>query len=346
MYTLHFKLFSNNPYSKNPVLQGGRYILRWQVYITSLPHCIRENKISQKPWLTPGLLKSISRKRMLFKKFKNDKFKNKNSDVYKEYKTCTDTINKLKRTSKRIHLNEYFTKHMNNSKKTWIGINSLLNRHKKQQGTIFLEDKGFISDPHEVANKFNNYFLNVAGKLSEKIPKKNSKFQDYLKNPNKSTFCLKEVEPFDFLKVINKLDTKKSSDIYNISPEDVKLTGISVAQCLTIIFNKCIREGHFPSALKGAKVIPLHKGDSVLSVSNYRPISLLPIFSKLFERLIYDQLIEFINENKILDELQFGFQKNKSTEHAISSIINDISTASFQKKSSYCIFLDFAKATT
>ena len=180
--------------------------------------------------------------------------------------------------------------------------------------------------------------------MSKKIIKKNSKFQDYLKNPNRSTFFLNETEPGEIMKIINNLDTKKSGDIYSISPKNVKQTGQAVSQCLTIIFNRCILEGHFPTALKKAKVIPLHKGDSVLSVSNYRPISLLPIFSKIFERLIYDQLIQFLDRHKILDELQFGFQKNKSTENAISAIVKNITEASTQKQSSYCIFLDFAKA--
>ena len=105
-----------------------------------------------------------------------------------------------------------------------------------------------------------------------------------------------------------------------------------------------VKEGCFPSAMKSAKIVPIHKGDSMLVAGNYRPISLLPIFSKIFERLIYNRLIEFINENKILSELQFGFQKNKSTEHAVTSIVSAIDQAKSEKKSSYCIFLDFAKA--
>ena len=139
----------------------------------------------------------------------------------------------------------------------------------------------------QIANKFNDFFLNVAEKLSDKIEKKNSSHQDYLKNPNKSRFYLKETAPDEVVKIINQLDIKKSGDIYNISPEIVKLSNQVVADALSIIFNRCIREGHFPDALKMAKIIPIHKGDSVLSVSNYRPISLLPIFSKIMERLIY-----------------------------------------------------------
>ena len=117
-----------------------------------------------------------------------------------------------------------------------------------------------------------------------------------------------------------------------------------VADSLAIIFNRCIKEGRFPNTLKLAKVIPIHKGDSVLTVSNYRPISLLPIFSKIMERLIYNQFMDFIEQNNILSELQFGFQRNKSTEHAISSIFTNITNALARKQSSYCIFLDFAKA--
>ena len=304
----------------------------------------KEKRILQNPWITAGLLKSISTKRKLFKKFKSDKFKIKESDVYKQYKTHNDCINKLKRICKKDHFQKYFLENFKNSKKKWLGINNLLNRHKKRQNTIYLEDQGFISDPHNVANKFNEFYLNVAGKLSDKIVNKNNKFQDYLKNPNESIFCLKETAPDDVVKIINQLDSKKSGDIYNITPDIVKLSNQVVAQCLSIIFNRCIREGKFPDALKKAKIIPLHKGDSVLSVANYRPISLLPIFSKVFERLIYNQFVDYIEVNNILDELQFGFQKNKSTEHAISSIISSITGALANKQSSYCIFLDFAKA--
>ena len=304
----------------------------------------KEKKLLEKPWLTQGLLKSISTKRKLFKQFKNDKFKDKKSNVYQKYKTHNDLVNKLKKVSMKMHYQNYFKNHFANSRKAWQGINTLLNRHRKPQNTIYLEDNGFISDPAKVANKFNDFFLNVAENLSSKIAKRNNKYQDYLNNPNKSRFCLKETIPDEVVKIIKNLDSKKSSDIYNISPETVKLSNQIVADSIAIIFNRCIKDGNFPDLLKLAKVIPIHKGDSVLAVANYRPISLLPIFSKIFERLIYDQFIEYIDENEILSSLQFGFQRNKSTEHAISSIISNITDASSNKKSSYCIFLDFAKA--
>ena len=133
--------------------------------------------------MTNGLLKSISKKRSLFVQFKNEKFKDKDGDIYQQYKTYTTWINKLKRICMKDHYQKFSSQNFKNSKKIWIGINTLLNRHKKQQNTIFLEDNGFISDPTKVSNKFNDFFLNIAEKLSDKIENKNSKPQDYLKKP-------------------------------------------------------------------------------------------------------------------------------------------------------------------
>ena len=89
------------------------------------------------------------------------------------------------------------------------GINRLLNKGKRNQGTILLEENGLISDPLKVANKFNDFYCSVADKLCEKIPKVNNKFQDYLKNPNKNKLTLKETTPDEVVKIISDLDGKK-----------------------------------------------------------------------------------------------------------------------------------------
>ena len=107
----------------------------------------------------------------------------------------------------RDYNENFFTKNFRNS--VWIGINSLLNRHKNQQNTIYLEDNCLISDPSKIANMFNDFFLKVADKLSARIENGNSKPQDYLKNTNKSMFYLKEIMPDKVIPIINQLDAKK-----------------------------------------------------------------------------------------------------------------------------------------
>ena len=139
------------------------------------------------------------------------------------------------------------------------------------------------------------------------------------------------------------MDSKKSIDIYGISTKFIKLAGPDVIEVLSSIFNRCILEGIFPNALKLAKIIPIHKGDSQFETSNYRPISLLPIVSKIFEKLIFNRLNDFLSKHKILSPNQFGFQKSNSTEFAVNAILTKITNAFENKETAHCIFLDFAK---
>ena len=85
---------------------------------------------------------------------------------------------------------------------------------------------------------------------------------------------------------------------------------------LTYIFNLSFTQGKFPNILKLAKVIPIHKANSKLITSNYRPISVLPVFSKILEKLMHKRLMSFIVKFKLLFKYQFAFQQNRSTEQA------------------------------
>ena len=223
------------------------------------------------------------------------------------------------------------------TKKTWSQINNILHRKSTNTKNFPLNNNvQLLDDPKKIANKFNHYFTNIAENLSKQIKKPNTKFQDYLNNPNMHSLFLKETTPHEIDLFISNLDQNKGSDIYGISTKLIKLAAT--------IFNKCIEEGNFPDVLKMSKIIPLHKGDSIFEIINYRPISLLPIISKIFEKLIFERLFGFITEHNILYQNQFGFQKNKSTELAVNSILSSVTTSLENKETAYCIFLDFAKA--
>ena len=116
-----------------------------------------------------------------------------------------------------------------------------------------------------------------------------------------------------------------------------------IVHSLSVIFNKSIMEGIFPDAMKLAKILPIHKAESRYIVSNYRPISLLHILNKVFEKVTYKRLIDFITKNNILTPNEYGLQVNR-TELALNAITNNIVNSSEKKESAYCIFLDFAKA--
>ena len=123
-------------------------------------------------------------------------------------------------------------------KKTWSAINDILNRSSKHKTSdIFLNDNGkILTNQKSVANKFNDYFINVADNLSKKIDKPSTKFQDYLKNPNEHSFYLSETTQHEVEDLIMDLAKNKASDIYGLSANFVKSGGPTLAQIITILF--------------------------------------------------------------------------------------------------------------
>ena len=117
----------------------------------------------------------------------------------------------------------------------------------------------------------------------------------------------------------------------------------NIAQPLVTIINTSLSASVFPESLKIAKVIPVFKADDSTLSSNYRPISILPAFSKLFEKVMYNRLINFLNLHNILYSKQFGFHNNHLTALALIDLINNISSAIDRNETNLGIFLDLSK---
>ena len=117
-----------------------------------------------------------------------------------------------------------------------------------------------------------------------------------------------------------------------------------LAQPISVLFNQSIVSGQFPNTLKSARIIPIHKKGPKTDVNNYRPISLLNIISKIFEKLMKTHLISFLNKNKVLSNRQFGFQAGKSTLDALIKFSTDVYTELDNSNFLLSIFVDFSKA--
>ncbi len=142
-------------------------------------------------------------------------------------------------------------------------------------------------------------------------------FSEYLTNSNLNSIFLDPVTPEEINDIIANLDENKSNDSYNVPTRLIKLVRYTVSEPFSIIANSSFSEGYFPDKLKFAKVTPIHKSKSKLECGNYPPISILPIFSKILEKLMNSRLVKYLGINDILYKHQYGFQENKSTSLAV-----------------------------
>ena len=123
--------------------------------------------------------------------------------------------------------------------------------------------------------------------------------------------------PGEIIQVVNQMQAKQSAGFDDIPLDIMKLSTSYVAKPLTAIINNSFRNGSFPDTLKIAKVCPVYKNGDTSELTNYRPISVLTSFSKIFERLVYNRLTNYLNKYAIIYENQFGFRSNLSTVLAV-----------------------------
>ena len=246
-------------------------------------------KWKQSPWIHKGIQKLMKVRDTIHRKY----LRSKSSFWFNRFKYYRNLIKKLIFKAKKEFYNKYFEKHKCNSKKIWKGIGKIIHKQgKTNSGDIYIkENNNIYNDPSIVTNKFNEFYTTIANKLVDKIDKSNNKYQDFLKNPNQHSMFLKEVEPGEVLNILLKLDTTKAADIYGISPKFVQYCSKELFLKLTKIFNLSFKVGKFPDLMKIAEVIPIFKAGSSMEIGNYRPISLLPIFGKIFEKIMHSKTL-------------------------------------------------------
>ena len=143
---------------------------------------------------------------------------------------------------------------------------------------------------------------------------------------------------------INNIKSQSAPGLDGISPKFIKSSKVVLTPFLTKLFNKCISQKSFSDSFKTAAIIPIPKISSPNSMNDFRSISLLPIFSKICEKIIADKMMKFINMSNILSDSQFGFRTSSSTEMAVTSIHDKLLHNLDDKKTTCSIFLDLRKA--
>jgi Reverse transcriptase (RNA-dependent DNA polymerase) len=292
--------------------------------------------------MTLGLMKSCKKKSKLYLKYiKNPTEKNKS--IFVSYR------NKFKAIRLQAEKNFYaaeFCKHSNNLRKTWDLLRTLIGRDNNLDTNISsLNINGTkSSDPQAIANKFNNYFTGIAESLAQKIPNSSTSFEEYMGPVQTDSFGLNETSPEEIIAIGRSIRPSHAKGVDDIDPTIALPSLPSIACPLAELINCSFKTGIFPGALKIAKVVPIFKSGARDEVSNYRPISVLPFFSKFFEKTMYERLNNFITKTKALFPSQHGFQSGHSSYMPLLSMQDKISEAFDNNEYSIGIFFDLAKA--
>ena len=167
---------------------------------------------------------------------------------------------------------------------------------------------------------------------------------DYLKSSNPNSMLLAPVKEQEIEIIIQSLNPKKAIGPYSIPTFLLQILSKYIVKPLSQIINLSFEFGIFPDNLKIGKVNPLYKKDSAENPSNYRPISVLSVFSKIIEKLMHNRLYKFLEKFELLYPLQFGFREKHSTTHALLSLTESIKHSIDNGKFGCGIFLDLQKA--
>ena len=298
----------------------------------------RKSKQLSKPWITKGLKKSI--------KIKNELFYSGNRERYKLYR---NKIMLLSRTSKKKYYHNFFELNITNMKKTWEGINLLINRKKKSDKPISSirrpDNSGPTSNQSVISDTLNEHFASVGHRLASKIPQSHVRFSQYLpKRTYSDSLMFGTVLSEEIQEVINSIPLNKALGLYSCPTKILKSASHLLSKPLAAIINKSVEIGKYPSKLKHAKVIPVFKSGDELDPNNYRPISLLSSFNRIFEKLMYSRLKFFLDKHDVLYHSQYGFRERCSTEHALIDIVDRIRLNIDRRLYSCGIFIDLKKA--
>ena len=313
-----------------------------KIYNSSFPFIkVKKRYSSRKPWLTDDLKVAIIEKNKMHETCRR---RRNNSLIKCEYKKTRNKVNHLIKNAERRHYHDMLNEHKGNLKKSWSIIKTVINKRKhKPLATKFRQGDTIIEDKVTIAEHFNKYFVNVGATLANKIPDSNKNPTDYIKNKVLDSFFLEATCEAEVEKIINSMkDSAAGWD--DLLPNIMKTIKEYIKIPLTHICNLSFATGIFPQELKIANVVPIYKGGDDSIFSNYRPVSVLPIFSKLLERLMYNRLLSFINKHNLLYDFQFGFRQGHSTAMALVTIVDRISEALDKGKCVIGIFLDFSKA--
>ena len=298
------------------------------------------NRIKREPWMTSELLTDMRRRDRLAKK----------KDRRADYKKLRNEIVAKSRKAKKDYLDRQIRDSVGNIKKHWSLIREATNKaNNKEETTTKFHYKGnWTEDPQTNADLMNEYFSSIGRETNDSVGTATKPAEYFLhkhSQKNQHSMLFSDITEQDVLDACTTFTMKTSADSAGFKQNIVLQDTDILAPVLAHLINCSQRAGKFPRNAKVARVIPAYKNKGSKHLfENYRPISLLPIFSKIIERLVYNKLFDFLVRYQILFDSQYGFRAGHSTLHATLDFTKMIENAIEKNDFAIGIFCDLSKA--
>ena len=292
------------------------------------------------PWITKPLKIMLRKQNRLFKNCKRHGFRPEDKIRVANFREeCMTAVSKAKK-SYLSNLGTKLTDPNTSQKAYWKIINKIMNKCKAPKiPPIFLNNK-FIVNCKDKANEFAYFFTEQCKPLIN---------NSILPNFNYSTdsrFDTITISENEIISLIRSLNVGKANGPDGISAHMLIMCDETIVVPLKIIFESILVTGIYPEIWKSANLVPIHKKGDKQSIKNYRPISLLPICGKIFEKIVFNQLYSFFVSNNLITNNQSGFRSGDSTTNQLIELVHEIHK-SFDNRNSYevrSLFLDISKA--
>ena len=272
------------------------------LYIKNCPKKVKfiSTKRISKPWINHSLLELMKEKSNYFRSYKRGIIS------FNTYRIHRNDINRKISRAKADYYHRYFQNNSGDPKNLWKGLRDIIGSSVSKSKIEQIKfDREVITNPGLIAQKFNQYFTNIASDLDRSIPLSSISPTAYV-TPVTNSLFLDPTSPIEIETIIGNMKSVRCG--LNTFPAVLlkKFRNI-LSYPISIFINKAFSTGTFPTCLKIASVTPIFKSGNISDITCYRPISVLPLLSKIFERAIVNRISSFANKFNLFSICQFGF---------------------------------------
>lgn len=291
------------------------------------------------PWMNSEILHLLKQKTLSLKMYRLTKSSENRVDFAKIRNKCTYELRK----AKAAYYQELIIQSAANPKTLWQTLKTITGESVvKLSNNLQISHQGaLITEEDKIASAFNDYFIKSVNELA-------ASFEPPLSSTNvpstSNQFSFSEITQSELAKIFNFLNKSNAKDVFGLNMQFYRTHADCFMPLFLHLINLCIRHSIFPSGWKTAKIIPIYKSEDPTLISNYRPISILPVLSKLLEKTLSNQLIGHLESNNLLHDSQFGFRSARSTLSAQLLFTEYIRATLDKGLITGAVFIDFRKA--